>query len=88
VRGTNRLGKEQAAPKEGPGILPKLRRSLLRGKLFEAFAGEQRVEVIINNVNRGAGKAAEKIDEPVLTLMRKMSKHFDVVRLVRFAYKK
>ncbi len=76
MRGVNRVDPNA---KDGP----------TRGaKEFDIGDGLRGVELPPFNRMRGAGKDPEAIDEPVLRLMRKVSKHFDVVRAVRFAYKK
>ncbi len=50
------------------------------GQSVEAInRGEHRV--------RGLGPDAERIDDPLLQLMRRLRPHFEVIRAVRFAYR-
>jgi predicted Ser/Thr protein kinase len=59
----------------------------MREGLFEPSRGMLALERDLKSEHRGPKKEAEELDEPVVKLMRKMSKHFDLVLTIRFAYK-
>jgi serine/threonine protein kinase len=50
------------------------------------FDADQPVEAIDQGTNRGPGKEAKQIDEPLLQLLEKLRRQFECTRAVRFAY--
>jgi hypothetical protein len=51
------------------------------------FDSGQPVDAIRVGVHRGLGQESEEIDEPLLKLLEKLRRYFDVVRVTRFAYR-
>jgi hypothetical protein len=70
-------------------LIGRLAPSRLRDPLEVAVIGFDRGQpaaVLSKGEHRGLGAEAEQIDDPLLELMEKLRKHFEVIRAVRFAY--
>jgi serine/threonine protein kinase len=50
------------------------------------FDADQPVDAMDRGINRGPGKEAQQIDEPLLQLLEKLRPYFEFTRAVRFAY--
>ena len=71
-------------------LLGRLPPSPLRDPLEVAVRGfdeGQPTEALRMDLHRGLEEEAEKIDDPLLQLMERLSQDFEVVRAVRFAYR-